>query len=598
MPKSIARRFLREARRRRVFRVTGLYVVGAWIVLQVADLALPALGIPESSIRFVWVGLTIGFPISLILGWRYDIKNGLIVRTKNASDEVNLSLQSADYAILATLTIVAVAVVIGTVGGISQTQQYDERFNIGRNIDDLSIAVLPFINRSLDSGNEFFADGISEELLNALANVPKLRVVSRTSSFSFKNKDMSVREIATKLNVAYILEGSVRRSKSTIRITAQLIDARADSYLWSDAFDLTIDDIFAVQDEIAMAVADKLKMTLIGDLSIIKTTDSEAYVLYLQANHVSQRQSDETIQEAELLYRESLARDPTYSQSWIGLCRLYSNSVSMGVYPAEDGFRNAVDACQEALKHDPGSAAAFAELGWLASQVDDSLENAAQYIQRAWELDSTDAVVVSATASMMLELGRLKEAIALREQIVAVDPVNPVSYYNLGSAYLYNGDFADARLHYLKSLDLSPDFLGGWYALGLAELMMGRSESALERFALEADDAWRHKGRALAHHSLGNHDQATAALNEVISEIGEDWPSEVAKVYSFWNDADNAFKWLAREWQDPGGWAEGRLDPLYDNIESDPRWQKLLTQLGVSDDQLSLIVFEATMPHH
>jgi len=581
-----------------VFRVTGLYVVGAWIVLQVADLALPALGIPESSIRFVWVGLTIGFPISLILGWRYDIKNGLIVRTKNASDEVKLSLQSADYAILATLTIVAVAVIIGTVGGISQTQQHDDRFNIGRDINDLSIAVLPFVNRSLDSGNDFFADGISEELLNALANVPELSVVSRTSSFSFKNKDLSVLEIATKLNVAYVLEGSVRRSKNTIRITAQLIDARADSHLWSHAFDLTIDDIFAVQDEIAMAVVDKLKVTLIGDLSIIKTTSSEAYVLYLQANHVSRRQSDEAIQEAELLYRESLALDPTYSQSWIGLCQLYSNSVTVGLYSIEDGFRNAVGACQEALTHDPGSAAAFAELGWLASNVDNSLENAAQYIQRAWELDSTDAAVVSATASMMQGLGRFKEAITLYEQILAVDPVNPVSYYNLGSAYLYNGDFADARLHYLKVLDLSPDFLGGWYALGLAELMMGRNEAALERFALEADDAWRYKGRALAHHSLGNLDQARAALNELISEIGEDWPAEVAEVYSFWNDADSAFKWLSREWQDPGGWAVGRRGPLYDNIGSDPRWQKLLTQLGVSDEQLSLIAFEVTIPHH
>jgi len=277
--------FLREARRRRVFRVTAIYIVGAWVALQAADLAFPGLGIKESAILYVWIGAILGLPIALFFGWRYDIIGGRIVRTAVSDVDADLSIERADYIILVALSVVVAAIVFGLVGEISKTRNPETAQFAITDIDPKSIAVLPFLNMSDDPEQEYFSDGISEDILNLLAKVPELRVTSRSSAFSFKGQNLDIPTMAAKLNVAHVLEGSVRKSGIQLRIVAQLIEVETDTHLWSETYDRELKSVFAIQDEIAAAVVGALKITLLGEKPKATETNPEAYALYLQARH-------------------------------------------------------------------------------------------------------------------------------------------------------------------------------------------------------------------------------------------------------------------------------------------------------------------------
>ena len=233
--------------------------------------------------------------------------------------------------------------------------------------DDNSIAVLPFVNMSSDQEQDYFSDGLSEELLNLLAQVPQLRVIARTSSFSFKGKEADIAEIARKLNVAHVLEGSVRKSGDTLRITAQLIRTSDSSHLWSQTYDRPMIDVFEVQDEIAGAVVEQLKIKLLGDAPKAKTTDPEAYALFLQAREMHRQYNSYAFEQSIDLYRQVLAIDPTYAAAWVGLAAVYSDQVDIYLIPADEGSRLAREAAQRALALDPRHAPAHARLGWIAT---------------------------------------------------------------------------------------------------------------------------------------------------------------------------------------------------------------------------------------
>ncbi len=254
---------LREARRRRVFRVTAIYIIVAWVALQAADLAFPGLGIEESAILYVWIGAILGLPIALFFGWRYDIIGGRIVRTAVSDVDAHLSIERADYVILVALLVVVAAIAFGLVGEISKTRIPETAQFAITDIDPKSIAVLPFLNMSDDPEQEYFSDGISEDILKLLAKIPDLPVTSRSSAFSFKGQNLDVQTMAAKLNVAHVLEGSVRKSGNQLRIVAQLIEVETDTHLWSETYDRELKNVFAIQDEIAAAVVDALKITLL-----------------------------------------------------------------------------------------------------------------------------------------------------------------------------------------------------------------------------------------------------------------------------------------------------------------------------------------------
>jgi TolB-like protein/Tfp pilus assembly protein PilF len=463
--------------------------------------------------------------------------------------------------------------------------------------EDNSIAVLAFVNMSDDASNEYFSDGISEELLNLLAKIPELRVISRSSSFSFKGQNLEIPEIARRLDVVHVLEGSVRKAGDQVRITAQLIDGRTDSHLWSETYDRTLDDIFVVQDEIAAAVVHQLRIELLGEAPRVRATDPEAYAHYLQAQYLGRQLSQEGIEQSTELYEQALAIDRGYAPAWDGLAANYLNQANNGLRPAEEGYRLARDAAEEALALDPDFAPTHETLGWIALWHDNDLAAAAGHIERALELDPTRLNIIRSAATVMEHLGRLEESVTLARYVTSRDPVNSNGYTNLGNGLLYSGRWVEAMNAYRTAARLSPGDFGAHYNLGLALLYQGKPREALVEFAAEVDDEWRVKGQALVSHALGREDEFEETLLELIDGWGDQWPSEVAHVYAFANDSDAAFAWLDRAIElNEAGLTEQFLLPFYQSLHDDPRWTEFLARVGSSAEQLDAVEFTVTLP--
>src|SRR6266496_3845179 len=267
-------------------------------------------------------------------------------------------------------------------------------------IPEKSIAVLPFLDMSAGKDQEYFSDGISEELLNLLAKIPQLQVTARTSSFSFKGKEVAIPEIARTLRGAHVLEGWVRKAGNSVRITAQLIKAGTDTPLWSQTYDRKLDDIFAIQDEIAADVVKQLKVTLLGAAPKARTTDPGAYALYLQAVQLGRQFTAEAFQQSDALYHKVLAIDPRYAPAWYGLARNFGNEPSQGLLSNKEGYAQAREANMKALAIDPDYAPAHAQLGWTAMYDDNDLAGAAQHLKRALAVDPADLSVLTTSATL------------------------------------------------------------------------------------------------------------------------------------------------------------------------------------------------------
>jgi len=460
-------------------------------------------------------------------------------------------------------------------------------------IDKNSIAVLPFVNMTPDKEQDYFSDGISEELLNLLSKIPQLKVTARTSSFSFKGKGVEIPEIARQLHVANVLEGSVRRSGEQLRITAQLIRAAEGYHLWSETYDLKMDDIFKIQDEIAGEVVKELKVKLLGAAPKVRTTDPKAYALYLQARELGRQATPEAFAKSDALYRQVLEIDPRYAPAWERLATNFANKAGMGLVSSQEGFARAREAAEKALAIDPDYALTHTRLGHIAMFGDNDLAGAARHYQRALELDPIDVSVLGNTANFIAGLGRLDEALALNEAIVRRDPVNVTGLSNLGSFQLKAGRFDAAIASYRTVLSLSPNLGNAHAQLGNALMQKGDATAALAEIEQEKSEFWRMIGLPMAYRALGRKANADAAVDALIAKYEKDAPYNIAYVYAFCGNADKAFEWLdkAVTYQD-GGLAEIVTENLFDKIHSDPRWLPFLRKIGRAPDQLAKIEFK------
>jgi len=462
---------------------------------------------------------------------------------------------------------------------------------------DLSIAVLPFANLSTDRDQEYFADGISEELLSLLTNVPQLRVISRSSAFSFKGQNLAVAEIARRLNVALVLEGSVRRAGPQVRITAQLIDARSDRQLWSETYDRPLVNIFALQDEIAAAVVSQLRLTLLGAASKGKAPNPEAYALVLQARQVALQRTAPGYERAIALFRQAREKDPAYAAAWVGLARVYINQANDGLRPIEESYRLAREATDQALALDPEYAPAHALLGRIAMTHDGDLAEAAHRYEHALALEPANTDVMRSAAMLASSLGRLETSVALGQFVTARDPVNPTGYLNLGYDYFNAGRLDEAIANLRTALILSPDHAVAQYGIAVALLMKGEPEPALAAMRKESSAYWRAVGLPMVYHALGRKAESDAALAELIREHHDDAAYNIAYVLAFRGEADRTFEWLEKAiaYRDPG-LDDIAVDPLFANLHRDPRWLPLLRKLSKAPDQLAAIHFDVKLP--
>ena len=594
-------RFFAELKRRRVFRVMAVYGIVGFVLLQIVDLVVPALLLPEWTYRIVALFLLLGFPVAIVLAWALEMTAEGVRRTAEAAPgeltEIIPTPASKRWP-AGVLALVGMTLLLAAVWYVGRQSAPTPDGDRAVGLASASIAVLPFADMSPDKDQEYFSDGISEELLNLLAKIPGLKVAARTSSFSFKGQALEIPEIAERLNVAHVLEGSVRKAGNEVRITAQLIRADDGFRVWSQSWARSLDNIFAIQDEIASEVAEQLRITLLGTAPTVEETDPEAYALFLLARQLYRQGTVESIEQSIALYEQALEIAPDYAAPWAGLANSYITQVaSAGVRPLDEGYRLAREAANRALAIDPEYAEAYSRLGRIALLYDGDLAAAARHLERALALDPTNADIISRAAILATDLGRLEEAIALGEYAVARDPVNPTGHSWLGRTYLWAGSLDQAIASLSTVLTLSRGFLSAQYYIGVVLLLKGEPEAALARMQQESSEAWRMLGLVMAYHALGQAAESDAALDELIEKHEQAWAYNIAYVLAFRGEADRAFEWLDKAVQyNDAGLSLIAVDVQFANIHDDPRWLPFLGSIGKSPEQLAAIEFNVMLP--
>ncbi len=458
-----------------------------------------------------------------------------------------------------------------------------------------SIAVLPFADLSERKDQEYFSDGISEELLNLLARIPELQVTARTSSFSFKGKQVEIPVIARQLRVAHVLEGSIRKVGNQLRITAQLVRAADGFRVWSKTYDRELNDIFAIQDDIAADVVKQLEVTLLSERPKARKTDPEAYAFYLQGVQLGRLRTAEAYGRSDALYRKVLAIDPRHAQAWAGLASNYSNKVNLGLVSDQVGNAEARKAAMQALAIDPDYAPAHARMGLIAMYADNDFAAAARHFERALALDPTG--VLSSSALLLESLGRLDEALAVIGALVRRDPVNVTALHNMGLFQRYAGQLAAAAATYRTVLSLVPGRGNAHAELANALLLIGDAQGARVEIEQETSEIWKTVGLPMAYHALGRKVDSDAAFAALVAKYGKDSAYQVAYVCAFRGDADQAFEWLNRAVESgDSGLADVVSENLFGALRADSRWLPFLRRIGKAPEQLATIQFHVTLP--
>lgn len=454
---------------------------------------------------------------------------------------------------------------------------------------DPSIAVLPFKNMSSDAEQEFFSDGISEELLNLLAKVPKLRVVARTSSFAYKNKDVGIQQIGRELNVASVLEGSVRKSGDKVRITVQLVRASDGTHLWSQTYDRTLEDIFAVQDEIAANVVEKLRLTLLGGSPTVRPVDPKVYPLLLQAKAVADQNTTSSRVAALSIYKRVVAMSPDEPRAHAGMARLYLNQAVQLDRPAEEALADARRAIARTLELDPDNATARSYLARIAMDFDGDLVSAARETQRVLELDP-GGVGIGAAGSMLMTLGRHDQAIRLLGRRAEADPANPVAWGNLQIALGLAGKCDEAIDAGRQALALSPDYAEVHASIALCLLRSGKAKEALAEARLEPFEPSRLSTLAIIEQAMGDTRAARANRDLLARKHPVDGAVYLAAADARLGNADAAFRALDQAIvQKDAALALIANDWTFEPLHADPRWQVFLRRITRSPEQLATV---------
>jgi TolB-like protein/class 3 adenylate cyclase len=459
-----------------------------------------------------------------------------------------------------------------------------------------SIAVLPFTNLSAEKDQEYFADGLAEELINVLSKIRGLRVASRTSAFHFKGKDVDIPTIAQSLNVATVLEGSVRKSAKRVRITSQLVEVATDSHLWSETYDRELEDIFAVQDDIAQAVVKELRAALLGEKSDAaakadvqsaakgRTDNPEAYRLYLQARFLEERQNEEDLVRAIDYYQQALVIDSAYALTQAGLSRAYTLHTSYYSDHFDEGFRRAREAAERALQLEPELAEAHDALGRVHMWHDFDWKAGEASIRRALELAPGSVHVIRSAAVLAGSLGKLQESIALFRRATVLDPLNAWVYRWLALALLNVSDIGGAAAAAEKAVELSPRGDLVHKSLGLVRLHQGRLDDALKEVEQETNIIFRLQGLAIVEHARANPSESDLALQQLIGQGPHRAAFQIAEAYAFRGNADASFEWLERAHaqHDAGlGWV--KVSFMLQSLHQDPRWRLFLEKMGLAD---------------
>jgi TolB-like protein/cytochrome c-type biogenesis protein CcmH/NrfG len=598
---------IEELRRRNVFRVGIAYVVITWLLLQVADVVLNNIDAPDWVFRAILLVLVMGFPIALLFAWAFEMTPEGLKKEKDVDRSQSITQTTAHKLDVVVIGLMVVALVYfawdsfygGTVDRASTppatpaTVQLNDAASaepaatpakpkLTKAPDALSIAVLPFVDMSPEGDQQYLSDGIAEELLNLLVQIPDLKVAARTSSFSFKGENVKIDEVARELRVAHVLEGSVRKAGNRVRITAQLIKADDGYHLWSETFDRTLDDVFAIQDEISAAVVAALKVQLLGAAPKSVEVNPEAYALYLQGRYFFVRRTQQDWENAALAFEQALEIEPGYANAWAGLSLVLAAQAGQSYRELHAGYVLAREAANKALELNPDLAEAHAAMGQIQTSYDWDWAGAEASLTRALELAPGNSHILAEMAVLQRFIGNLDVAIELNRRAVELDPLDMRGYHQLGLALIWAEQLDEALAVYHQLLRLNPEYTSANLSLSRILLLQGNLEGAMAAAEREREPFWREFGILINLYAQGNTEEADVRLVDFIEQNQADSAYQIATIYGFRGDIDQVFEWLELAYvQRDGGLPEMLSDPFLNQFSGDPRWVEVLKKVGL-----------------
>lgn len=483
---------------------------------------------------------------------------------------------------------------------------------VAANADPKSVAVLPFANLSDDRDNEYFSDGIADELLTVLQKIPGLRVAARTSAFSFKGKGATAKEVGEKLGMAHLVDGSVRKFGKQVKITARLSRAATNEEIWSESYGpLELTDVFATQSEIAQKIVAKLRGQLIGETATTITTataaaqaeikaqvqsataggtnNPEAHQLYLQGKFFVNQHTVESAIRAAALLRRAVDLDPQFALAWAALSEAGRVRSGFGdtKLDFDEGLKVAREAADRALALDPNLVPALLAQENLLRTYDFDWKRAAELLQRAKALAPSDPAVLTQSSELAFAKGQVEQAVELGKEAAALDPINPRLLMSLGYALTELGRYDEARAEFQRIIEISPTAPWGYSGIGLMLTAQGKAAEAIDAAAKVTTQWERLYVLTIAEWARGNKVASDAALNDMISSAAEIAAVQIAWAYAYRRETDRAFEWLDRAYrQHDGGLAWTRANFALKSLHSDPRWPAFWKKFGLADDQL------------
>ena len=587
MPKERAARmsFVSELKRRNVLRVAIGYLAAAWLLIQLVETLFPIFDLSEESIRLVVILLAIGFPLILIISWLYELTPDGLMRDKRARVSPQQDTRGFDRAIIAILAIglayfAVDEFVLEPARDADRMQAISDLTGIATAAH--SIAVLPFADLSEAGDQEYFSDGISEELLNLLTKIPELRVVARTSAFSFKGSNVTVGEIGDALNVSHVLEGSVRKQGNQLRITAQLIEAGSDSHLFSETYDVTMDDIFAVQDDIAARIVASTRLIIFGDVPTTTPIDPAAYELLLRANQLMWQRSEASLAQAEELYREALAIEPENKNALLGLAWASSSRATYGFLPREPTYSDALALIRKTISLDENYADGYLALAETLYRHFWIMDEAKQNYEKALELGYGSANIHSAYARFLSKIGEFDAAMEQARIGRRLDPLSASANSSLVLRLIRAGELDESAALLEEMHARNPENGDLPWLNAMWHMKNGSYQDVLSWISMDDFEYIRLSISAIAYHHLGRTNQADEALQRLIDTDSEGAAFQIAEVYAQRSMPDEAFQWLNKAYAagDPGiieMLSAETLVPLY----PDPRFNELLSRIGL-----------------
>ena len=580
--------FFGELKRRNVYKVAVAYAVVGWLLIQVATQVFPFLEISNWAIRLVIFVTALGFPVALIIAWAFELTPEGVKRTEAADAARQHSRGSVWIAVVLIAATLSLGLFfLGRYTAGTTTPRSSEPATASN--PQKSIAVLPLVNTSGDPANEYFSDGLSEELIAVLAKIPGLKIIGRSSSFLFKGKADDSRTIGDKLGVANLLEGSVRKQGDRVRIVAELINAADGRTLWSETYDRELKDVFAVQSEIATAVTDQLKIKLLGAPAKSDAAPSNdnlaAYNALQQGTFYFRLSTEEGTRKATEFYGEAIRLDPSYALAHANLSlawRLLAAAWLGGGVEATEAYAKARNEAQVALSLAPNLATAHEALGFVLLTSDFDFAGAEAELRKAEKLAPADAGPKGALCILFGAQGRLVEAESVARQTLDLDPLGVTRYFNLARILIGGGRYDEAEAALRKAVALQPAAARLHVHLTTIDVLRGNATGALQDAQLEPPGSWRDYAMALARQMQSDRPAADAALQKLINEYAASSPFQIAAVYGLRNEPDKMFEWLDRAYTErDSGLTQLLVTPFILNYKDDPRFAAFCQKLNV-----------------